>query len=106
MAQEQKIQDKIIKYLEKLDKENEPIFWEKRQAGGFTYRIGLPDLYIVYYGKHIEIEIKAPDGKRSSAQIKWEMKCKQRLIKYGCVKTVEEVKKILESVKEEEYENK
>lgn len=69
---EQRIQKKILKYLEELKKSNHPIFFERREAGGLAYKEGLPDLYAVYNGVHIEIEVKAPGGEPSASQLKWE----------------------------------
>lgn len=65
MKIEDKIQASIIKWLKKNE-----IFYMRREAGGFTYRKGLPDLYAIYKGKHIEIEVKDPKGEASSMQIK------------------------------------
>lgn len=63
---EQKVQNKIIKFLKDKD-----IYYEKRQAGGFTYRSGLPDVWFIYKGKHVEVEVKSATGGRSPLQIKW-----------------------------------
>lgn len=58
---EKTLQNKVIEYLKKLKEKNIPVFWNKRQSGGWNYRIGLPDLYVVINGKHLEIEIKSPE---------------------------------------------
>ena len=72
IKEEQKLQNKIEKYLKELAKNNQPVFFEKRQAGGFNYKIGIPDLYIVINGYHIEFEIKkSKGGKLSVSQLKW-----------------------------------
>ena len=96
MAQnEQSVQNKIEKYL----KENN-IFFEKRQAGGFNYRKGIPDLYFVYNREHIELELKDPHGSPSPMQLAWQRKFKEL---YGIdsyiVDSVEDVIKIIESKK-------
>lgn len=77
MTPEKMIQSKIISYLSKLADEGHPIFYERRQAGGFAYKKGLPDLYIVYNGKHIEVEVKRPGGQLSSMQETWARRFKQ-----------------------------
>ena len=77
---EKKVQNKIIEYLKHLRKTNHPIEFERRQAGGFNYDKGKPDIWVVYNGIHIEIEIKSETGKLSINQIKW----KQRFEKINC----------------------
>ena len=53
MTPEKKVQNEIIKYLKSKD-----VFFERRQAGGFSYKKGIPDLYAVIDGMHIEIEVR------------------------------------------------
>ena len=67
---EKKVQDKILSYLKKLKNEGSPIFYERRQAGGYSYKKGIPDIYCVYDSYHIEIEVKASNGKLSTMQEK------------------------------------
>ena len=55
---EQKGQNTIEANLKKFQKQGEPLFFEKRQAGGWNYKKGMPDLYVVYKGIHYEFEIK------------------------------------------------
>lgn len=99
MTPETKVKNEILKYLQQLDDENEPIFYERRQAGGFSYKKGIPDIYLVYYGLHIEVEIKAENGETSIMQDKFAEKCKKKQICYICVKSVEEVKYYLNYIK-------
>lgn len=70
---EKQLQDKVIKYLKELQSKDYPIYFEKRQAGGFNYKIGLPDLWIVINGQHIEVELKDPSKKieYKSEQVYW-----------------------------------
>lgn len=89
---EKKIQASIISYLKHC---NLPIFYEKRQAGGYNYRKGIPDLYVVINGKHVEIEIKKEDGKRSNLQIKRENWFKEKNIDYYVCRSLEEFKEII-----------
>lgn len=65
MTPEQRVQIKIIKLLKLIP----GLVYERRQAGGFNYRKGDPDIWAVYQGKHIEIEVKAPGGQPSSLQL-------------------------------------
>lgn len=97
---EQRVQNKIIKELKLLQEKGYPIFFEKRQAGGFTYKKGLADLYCVIDGKHIEIEIKAEDGELSPMQItKKEKFNKLYNIDYLIVKSWDEVYDYIKSLK-------
>lgn len=63
MTDEQLIQNKTIKYLKKQQSLGLPLYFEKRQAGGFSYKMGLPDLYFVINGYHFEIEFKTSTKK-------------------------------------------
>ena len=38
MTPEKKIQNSIIKYFKDLQKQGYPVFIERRQAGGFSYK--------------------------------------------------------------------
>lgn len=78
---ENKIQRQIINYIKELEKQGFPIFYERRQAGGFNYKKGRPDLFIVYKGIHIEVELKREGGHQSSMQEKFQKKCEG---KYNC----------------------
>lgn len=94
------VQDDIIDYIKELKKLNHPIDFERRQAGGFNYKKGKPDLFIIYNGIHIELEVKAPGGKQTPLQIKFEKKCKNKNIcPYMCIdsleKFIEELWKII-----------
>lgn len=100
MTPEKKIQNEILKYLKKLKDNNEPIFYERRQAGGFSYKKGIPDIYVVYNGIHIEIEVKAEKGEPSPLQEKFEQMCKKCNILYLRTKSVEEVSNLINSLKD------
>ena len=100
MTPEKLVQNSIIKYLQKLEKSGEKIFIQRRQAGGFNYHKGLPDVYIVYYGHHIEIEVKSKTGHQSEMQIKWQKKFEELDIPYICCDDVEDLKRFLIKYKE------
>lgn len=95
MTPEKYVQDDIIKYLKELKKQGYPLFFERRQAGGFSYRRGICDLYAVYNGIHIEIEVKAIGGQLSSDQEKWKNSCEKLNIPYICAYSLEEFKNFL-----------
>lgn len=77
ITSEKKVQNKIISFCKKLENLGYPIYCERRQAGGFSYKAGQADLYIIYNGQHIEIEVKKENGKQKELQLKWEEKCKR-----------------------------
>lgn len=86
------MQNQIVDYLKVLAKANYPVYVERRQAGGFSYKMGIPDLYAVIKGQHVEIEVKRPGGHLRPMQEKWRDKCKQLNIHYCCADDVEVVK--------------
>lgn len=98
MTPEKMIQSKIISYLSKLADEGHPIFYERRQAGGFAYKKGLPDIYIVYNGKHIEVEVKRKDGQLSPMQETWARRFKQLSITHYIADDVEMFKQFMKGM--------
>jgi hypothetical protein len=68
MTPETKVKNAICKFLLTHD----GLYLERRQAGGFSYRAGAPDIWFVYRGRHVEVEFKAPGGTASSLQLKHE----------------------------------
>ena len=101
MTPEKIIQNKILNYLKSLKEADEPIFYERRQAGGLNYKRGIPDVYFVYDGIHVEVEIKQQNGSLSPMQEKFRDMCKQKNIIWICAKSVEEVKEIILKLKGE-----
>ncbi len=69
MKPEKRTQDKILKFLKCIPN----LYCERRQAGGFAYKAGLPDLWFVYQGKHVEVEVKAEGGQPSGLQLSKEI---------------------------------
>lgn len=99
MLEEKRIQSNIIKYFKTYKEMGYPIYIERRQAGGFAYKEGAADLYVVINGQHIEIETKASNGKQRSMQIKWQQRCEKEwnifyILAYD-LKTVKEKMEIL-----------
>lgn len=95
MTPEKKVQNNIIEYLEELIEKGYPVFYERRQAGGFSYKKGIPDLYAVINGIHLEIEVKAINGKLSILQEKFKNKCKKLNILYVCSNSIENFKNFI-----------
>jgi hypothetical protein len=77
---EKKIQNKIVHWMTNLEKLGAPVYIERRNAGAFNYKKGIPDLYGIINGYHIEIEVKADNGELSTMQEKF----KDRLLKIHC----------------------
>lgn len=75
-TQETALADKLLDWLKAKQEEGAPLYWEHRSgSGGFSYKKGVPDLFVVVSGHHIEIETKAPDGKLSAMQEKFMWRC-------------------------------
>ena len=72
MGNEHKVQDDIIDYLKSLEEAGYPVWHDRRQAGGLGYKEGKPDLYAVFAGIHIEIEVKGIGGSPSPRQLAYE----------------------------------
>lgn len=92
MTPEKRVQNEILNYFKKLKDAGKPIFYERRQAGGFSYKMGIPDVYAVYNGQHIEVEVKRPGGQMSPMQEKFRDMCKRINILWMCADSVEQVK--------------
>lgn len=96
MAPEKKVQNQVIKYLKDLAEQGYPIYVERRQAGGYSYKKGTPDLYCVANGQHLEIEIKKPNGHLSPLQERYRDMCKELNIAWICIDDVQALKNYLE----------
>lgn len=96
---ENKVKNNILRYFKTLQNKGLPLFYERRQSGGFSYKKGLPDMYFVYKGIHVELELKAKDGKPSSMQLMWQRKFKEVYqIDDYIVSSLEEVKEIIKKI--------
>lgn len=93
MGPEKKIQDKIQKTLKSLG-----IYVERRQISGVGAKKGKPDLWIVYKGHHVEIEVKAPGGELSTMQMIQITKFQSQNVPCIVVESVEEVLEYLKSI--------
>lgn len=96
MTPEKTIQNSIMTYLSKLQKEGKKVYAERRQAGGFSYKMGIADLYAVINGKHVEIEVKRPGGQLRPMQMKWKERCKELNILWVCADSLDIFKDFIE----------
>ena len=95
MTPEKKIQKSILDYLKSLKESGYPIFYERRQSGGYSYKKGIPDIYCVVDGNHVEIEVKAEHGSLSALQERFRDMCKSKNIEYVCATSVDDIKKVI-----------
>ena len=95
MLLEKKVQNDVIKYFKKLQSLGYPVYFERRQAGGFNYKKGIADLYAIINGYHLEIEVKKENGVMSVMQEKWRDYCLKNNIWWICIKDVNELQKFL-----------
>lgn len=98
-TEESSLMDKILDWLDAKSKEGAPLYWEHRSgSGGFSYKKGVPDLYVVASGHHIEIETKAPSGRLSAMQEKFRWRCiSQWHIPHLVPRTLKEVTEFIEA---------
>lgn len=97
-TKESRLASQLEAWLAKKAKEGAPLFWEHRSGGGgFSYKKGAPDFFAVANGTHIEIELKAPDGRLSAMQEKFKWRCEAIWkIPYCCPRTLEEAIEAIE----------
>ena len=106
MTPEKEIQNAIITYFDKLKKAGVKLYIERRQAGGFAYKMGLPDLWVFIYGKHIEIEVKRPGGQPRATQEKWARRFTEMGAEYICADSVTDVIDLIEKLSIEYFDTK
>lgn len=92
MGLEKRIQNKIQETLKSLG-----IYVERRQISGVGAKKGKPDLWVVYKGHHVEVEVKEPGGELSTMQIIQIEKFKSQNVPCIVVESVEEVLNFLEN---------
>ena len=89
--EENKLTVKCLKWLDSLISEGRPIYYEHRSGnGGFNYKKGIPDLFVVVNGTHIEIEFKTIDGHLSPMQEKYQYIFEKSHITCVCPRSLEE----------------
>lgn len=104
MTPEKEIQNAIIGYFKKLKASGINNYVERRQAGGFAYKMGLPDLWAIIFGKHIEIEVKRPGGQARATQEKWARRFIEMGAEYVCADSATDVIDLVERLRVE-YNN-
>ena len=92
MTPEKRVQKAIVDFMKELIARGEKIDIQRRQAGGYSYKKGIPDLYAVVYGRHLEIEVKAPGEHLRPMQEKWRDKCLRLGIDYVCADSIDAFK--------------
>ena len=100
MTPEKRVQNAIVDFMKELIARGEKIDIQRRQAGGYSYKKGIPDLYAVVYGRHLEIEVKAPGGYLRPMQVKYAMRCHEKNIAYVCADNVDVVKALVKELLE------
>ena len=99
MTPEKIVQNQVLDYLRDLEKQGLPVMSDRRQAGGFSYKMGQADVWASINGRHIEIECKRPSGGEQAAmQMKWEMKCKKANVMYILANNLNSVKEVVEKL--------
>lgn len=92
---EAKVKADIMEYL----KTREDVFVQRREALGTSYKKGVPDLYVVYKGYHIEIETKKEKGGHlSTEQEKFASKCPRYGMIYILARSVSDVDHIFKTI--------
>lgn len=97
MTPEKRVQNAILKYLSDISK-TQHVMFERRQAGGFSYKKGIPDIYVVVDGIHVEIEVKRPGGQLSVMQEKFRDRCAENNCLWICADNVEDVKNLVNKI--------
>lgn len=106
MTPEKEVQNQIVTYFKKLNDAGINNYVERRQAGGFAYKMGLPDLFVVIFGKHIEIEVKRPGGKPRATQEKWAKRFNDMGAIYVCADSAIDVINLVEQLRVEYFDAK
>lgn len=92
---ERTVKKDICKYLDSIPN----LYWERREALGTSYKKGVPDIFAVYKGYHIEIETKREEGgKLSTMQEKFVSKCKKYGMIYILADKVEDVRNLINKI--------
>lgn len=89
------VKDKILHWMRDLEKKGYPVYIDTRQAGGLSYRKGVPDLWGIINGEHVEIEVKRPGGQLSTMQEKFRDRMKRINCKYICVDSILDFKQFI-----------
>lgn len=105
MTPEARITLRIRNYLKKLRAEGEPLWWLKVH-GSPMQRAGVLDLCIVWYGRAVFLEVKAPGGKVTALQQNTIRQIREAGGVAEVVTSVEEVAEVLLLVVQSRQETK
>lgn len=106
MAQETKIQNEIIKYLNQQGifcwRNNNGSIYDVnlKQYRSFTGMKGVPDIICVIDGQFVGIEVKTKTGKQSPDQLLFQKRLERNGGRYYIVRCLEDVKQALAENKE------
>ena len=95
ITEEKKIQNEIINYLKTLP----CCYVERRSPLGFSYKKGIADLFFVYEGVHVEVEVKKINGSTSSMQDKRKERCSLLKIPYIEARSLKDIKNFIDNLK-------
>ena len=99
MTPEKRVQNKILCYLKTLKDSGYPVLYDRRQAGGFSYKAGQSDIWASIAGIHVEIECKREAGNcLSSMQEKWKQQCENAFVTFIEARSVDDVKIVVEKI--------
>ena len=90
------LQRKVLDYLKELQLSGHPLYYARRSGEGLGYEEGVPDLYFVYNGIHVEVEMKVVGGTARTRQEAFERKCRNWGILYIRPDTYKEFKDYME----------
>ena len=99
MAKQQEgiISTKCLKYLDELKTKGVPLeYFHRSGSGGFQYKKGIPDIYIIIGPYHIECEMKTPWGHLSTRQVYYKNKFARMGTPYINPKSFEEFKEYID----------
>lgn len=91
------LSEKVIEYLKDCMDRGLPLLFEHRS--GRTDKLGVPDVWFSVNGVHVECELKAEDGKLSSAQRRFKWRCESQYnVLHIVPRTLKEVQDIVEQL--------
>lgn len=86
---------KIVRYLESLRKAGRPVWWAKIRKGPYQ-KSGLPDLFVIFGGRVLGLEVKATDGEATPLQLETLRRIRASGAVAEVVDSVDHVRAILE----------
>lgn len=93
------VQTPILRFLKEQKDSGVALIYERRQANGWSYHKGKPDLWFVLKGLHVEIETKVKSGKRDTMQILQGNDLQKSCI-YAVIRSLEEFKTLFKEIQD------